>query len=268
MNPARFSEHQSTHQDWPDSEGCAVAPGHDPNTVLSDAHQNLAEAGRQFADLLHSGSAAAESPRSLPTPGAPQSGLPQPSSFTQTVGSEPEWLTPPKQPPADQSSGSTPSNSDAILPAFGDHILQSLHRQPPATPQESAAPAANLIAERIDQLADRLAQRILVSARTQTRDSEVRIQLRETILHGAEITLRRDGGQLEIRFNVADASAFHQILPYADDLQRALTTRLDIPLRVDVQVSSPDSAGHGQPGDGRSRHRHDPREAWDTDPGK
>lgn len=269
MNPARLSERQNIGQDWPDSESGAVASDHDPNTVLRHARQDLAEEGRQFADLLHGGSAATESSRSLPRPGAPQSGLAQPLPLTQTVASEPEWLTPLKQPPADPSCGSTPSDSDANLPSFGDHILQSLHRPLPATRQESAPPpAASPLLERIDPLADRLAQRILVSDRTQTGDSEVRIQLRETVLHGAEITIRRDHGQLEIRLTVADPSMVHQLLPYADELQQALAARLDAPLRVDVQVSSPDSAGHGQPGDGRSRQRRDPRQAWDADPGK
>lgn len=150
----------------------------------------------------------------------------------------------------------------------GDRILQGLFGSPlqstdPFPLDSTATPAVNH--DRIEQLADRLAERILVSDRTHTTDSEVRIQLRESVLPGTEITLRHDQGQLVVTFNVAQADTAGMLAPQTDDLQRALANKLNESVRIEVNVASQDSGGQGSSGDGRSRNRRDPRDEWGTD---
>lgn len=169
----------------------------------------------------------------------------------------------PEAPTDDVSDSDSEPDSGA-----GDRILQGLFGSPlqstdPFPLDSTTAPVVNH--DRIEQLADRLAERILVSDRTHTTDSEVRIQLRESVLPGTEITLRHDQGQLVVTFNVAQADTAGLLAPQTDDLQRALTNKLNESVRIEVNVSSQDSGGQGSPGDGRSRNRRDPRDEWGMD---
>lgn len=148
--------------------------------------------------------------------------------------------------------------------SYGDHILQNLHSSVPNNPEESIVANNNNMnmLERIDQIANRLAQRILVTDRTQNNTDEVRIQLHETFLQGAEITIRRASGNIEIYFNTRDIETVQQLLPHADDLQSYLSKRLNTPVRVEVQDMLTASSGHGQSGDERSRNRYSADEIW------
>lgn len=162
----------------------------------------------------------------------------------------------------------TDLNSEPEQPS-GDRILQGFLGQPlqptaPSLLEQTAAPISS--SDRIEQLAERLAERILVSDRTHTTDSEVRIQLRESVLQGAEITLRHDQGQLVVTFNVTQSDTAGLLLPQTDDLQRALTNKLNESVRIEVNVSSQSAGGQNSPGDGRSRNRRDPRDEWGIEP--
>lgn len=153
-----------------------------------------------------------------------------------------------------------------LLPSSGDRILQGLmgSATAPTTPAslEKPAPTPSDRTAQIAQIAERLADRILVSDRSHNAAAEVRIQLRESVLQGAEISIRHEQGQLVVGFNVADTGVARQLSPQADDLQRVLAEKLNEPVRIEVNVSSQDSGG---PGDGRSRNRRDPREEWSVE---
>lgn len=165
-----------------------------------------------------------------------------------------------------QSDDATNTDFKPLLPS-GDQILQGLLGLPtvPTAPSETApSDSGGDRLDRIEQLADRLAQRILVTDRAHITDSEVRIQLRESVLQGAEITIRRDEGQLVVNFNVVAAHIAQRLSPQTDDLQRALAARLETSVRIEISVSSPDAGSQSGSGDGRSRNRRDPREEWET----
>ncbi len=191
------------------------------------------------------------------------------------VGASPKAPTDGGTPAAPDASSSSeaavddaPDASSEPDASAGDRILQGLFGSPlqstdPLPLDSTTAPVANH--DRIEQLADRLAERILVSDRSHTTDSEVRIQLRESVLPGTEITLRHDQGQLVVSFNVTQADTASLLMPQTDDLQRALTQKLNESVRIEVNVSSQESGGQGSPGDGRSRNRRDPRDEWGTD---
>ena len=173
-------------------------------------------------------------------------------------------VIPPKETTQPESTTSADSKPE---PPTGDRILQGLLGQPaqPTTPflDQPASPVSSSDRiHQVDELADQLAQRILVSDRTHTTDSEVRIQLRDTVLQGTEIIIRRDQGQLVVNFNVTDAYVAQQLSPRTNDLQQALSTKLDTSVRIEVNVSSQDTGGQGSSGDGRSRNRRDPNEEW------
>lgn len=245
--------------------------GHDRVGATPDKSRDLDQEGQQFAHLLHEPS----EPTSSPVDSQP-SELPS-GRRLETLFAIP-WA------PLTQWEARVTTSKEALLAdeltdinlepeqSSGDRILQSLFGQPPqrAAPSllEQIPPpiSSSDRIDRIDQLAERLAQRILVSDRTHTTDSEVRIQLRESVLQGAEITLRHDQGQLVVTFNVTQSDTAGLLLPQTDDLQRALANKLNESVRIEVNVSSQTTGGQNSPGDGRSRNRRDLRDEWDMKP--
>lgn len=170
-----------------------------------------------------------------------------------------------------QSTGVSKSKDIESSPASsafptGDSILLGLGRHSATventpTPATSATRTSDRI-EQIERLGERLAQRILVSDRSQVGDSEVRIQLRESVLQGGEIRLRQEHGQLVVSIQVPSTDLARQLSGQTDTLQQTLANRLETPVRVEVQVVGARDAGNdANPGDGRSRNRRDP---WET----
>ncbi|WP_155451035.1 type III secretion HpaP family protein [Allochromatium palmeri] len=135
-----------------------------------------------------------------------------------------------------------------------------------STSETSAIQTSDRI-EQIERLGERLAQRILVSDRRQVGESEVRIQLRESVLQGGEIRLRQEHGQLVVSIQIPSTDLARQLSGQTDALQQTLANRLETQVRVEVQVVDVRNAGNdSNPGDGRSRNRRDPWEAHE-DPG-
>lgn len=166
---------------------------------------------------------------------------------------------------ASSSKDTEPSPSSNAFPS-GDRILLGLG-QHGATVENTpiSATSATQTSDRIEQierLGERLAQRILVSDRSHIGDSEVRIQLRESVLQGGEIRLRQEQGQLVVSIQVPSADLARQLSGQTDALQQTLANRLETSVRVEVQVVGARDAGNDAgTGDGRSRNRRDP---WDT----
>jgi type III secretion system needle length determinant len=164
---------------------------------------------------------------------------------------------------------SSSSNSSAL--PTGDRILQGLG-QHSATVENTPTPATSATqtsdrVEQIERLGERLAQRILVSDRSQVGDSEVRIQLRESVLQGGEIRLRQEQGQLVVSIQVPSADLARQLSGQTDSLQQTLANRLETSVRVEVQVVGARDAGNdANPGDGRSRNRRDPWDSYEPEP--
>ena len=144
----------------------------------------------------------------------------------------------------------------------GDQILQGLMARGTADQQALADPPS-AAANHIDALADRLAQRILVSDRSLNTDSAVRIQLRDSVLGGAEITIERAQGQLNVAFNVADSAVGQYLHANVDDLQRQLGDKIKEPVSVQVNIGGGNTSGGGS--DGRSRNQRDLEAEWQHD---
>ncbi|MBK5941094.1 hypothetical protein [Halochromatium roseum] len=193
-----------------------------------------------------------------------------PSAFI--IGeSGPEPAQPTSAPPGQQHTKPNESSSSGSDFPTGDRILQGLGQQRatvenPSAPETSTTQTSDQV-EQIERLGERLAQRILVTDRGEVGDSEVRIQLRESVLQGGEIRLRQEHGQLLVSIQLPSTDLARQLSGQVDSLQQALANRLETPVRVEVQVIDALNAGHdaghdSNPGDGRSRNRRDP---WDAD---
>ncbi|MEE4377502.1 MAG: type III secretion HpaP family protein [Candidatus Competibacteraceae bacterium] len=182
---------------------------------------------------------------------------------------------PSKQDAADDTTDKAKDKTQQIdnqsSEASGDRILQGLMSPGPIQPTvENTAPATS---NKIGDLADKLAQRILVSDPANSTHSEVRIQLHDSVLQGTEVTVRQEQGQLVVGFSVPNNDVNQQLLPHTDNLQQMLGDKLNQPVRVEVNVQSggADSGGAGGGGqrgsgdqnDGHSRNRRDWDE-WDN----
>ncbi|MCB1804799.1 MAG: hypothetical protein KDJ99_06510 [Candidatus Competibacteraceae bacterium] len=154
-------------------------------------------------------------------------------------------------------------NSDATASspgAAGDQILQGMLSQTVVSDQAVSKQSA-ATGDHIAELANRLAERVLVSDRSVSTDSTVHIQLRDSVLAGSEITLNRDQGQLVVSFNVSDAAVGQQLHSHTDDLQRQLSDKIKEPVSIQVNVGS-NTADSG--GDGRSRNQRDLNAEWQS----
>ncbi|EXJ15642.1 hypothetical protein [Imhoffiella purpurea] len=155
------------------------------------------------------------------------------------------------------------------LQSSGDRILQALGQQsaasaPPATNPGTDTGEARLA--QIEQLGERLAERILVSDRTQPGVPEVRIQLRDSVLQGGEIRLRHDRGEILVSLQVATPELAQQLSRQGEQLQQTLTSRLETLVRVEIQVAPGQPGNDASPGNGRSRNRQDPWARLEQDP--
>ncbi len=142
----------------------------------------------------------------------------------------------------------------------GDRILAAMGGSEPEPVQKARGSGWEL-----GDLAQKLAGRILVAAEAGDSTSrEVRIRLKDSVLPGTEIVLRRKRGGVEIRFQASDTDALRLLNTHLDDLRQALDARLGDRMPVSLSVSTTD-AGEGRPEDGRSRNRREFDEEWDSD---
>ncbi len=150
-----------------------------------------------------------------------------------------------------------PSDQGGGLQQGGERILQGMLA--PGAPEAPVEGTPSSATDHISEIADKIANRVLVSDKSASTDSEVRIQLNDSTLRGSEISIRHDQGQVVVGFTVPDSQVSGQLTPHTDDLQRSLEQRLNEPVRVEVNVHS---GGSDSQGDGRSRNRRDAWEEW------
>jgi len=142
----------------------------------------------------------------------------------------------------------------------GDRILAAMGRSEPEPVQKVRDSGWEL-----GDLAQKLAGRILVAAEAgDSASREVRIRLKDSVLPGTEIVLRRKRGGVEIRFQASDTDTLRLLNTHLDDLRQALDARMGDRMPVSLSVSTTD-AGEGRPEDGRSRNRREFDEEWDSD---
>jgi type III secretion system needle length determinant len=128
----------------------------------------------------------------------------------------------------------------------GELLLRSLQgAEAPAKVEAAAARGA------IDTLAGQIADRVLVSKDGLAGGSEVRIQLKESVLPDTEIRIARVEGRLQVELLAGSATALDALRGQDAVLQGKLQDRLQQEV---VVVLGSGGAEAGQ-GDGRSRQR-------------
>ncbi len=124
-----------------------------------------------------------------------------------------------------------------------------------ATPESAQVPAS-----RAAELAEQVADRILVSVPESGSGSEVRISLKESVLDGSDVRIFREAGELRVVFIPQSASAGQFLADNRSVLQQTLGDRLQDE-RVHVEVESSDRGdASGQDNEGRSRQQYVPQD--------
>ena len=106
------------------------------------------------------------------------------------------------------------------------------------------------------ELADEVADRILVSMPDSNAPGEVRISLKQSILDGSEVRISHEGGELEVVFVARTESAERLLVDIREQFQQKLGERLP-DQRVHVEVEASNRGGSSEEEDRRrSRQRY------------
>jgi len=288
-NTSATQGHPKTLEQPPSQNPITPSPDSVPSTFMEALAAQLKTTSRATKRSTAE-SKAAISPKTAKTSSADSSARSQPAdsmlSETESLNRQVDARQPDthpaeaksdaqEKPDTDQDQASskqtqqTATSGESIPQVSGDQILQGLVSQSPVEP--TADNTAPTVSDRISEIADRLADRILVSDRSQTGESEVRIRLRGATLQGTEISIRHDQGQLVVNFNVPNADVRNTVLPQTDNLQQHLMTRLNEDVRVEVSTDTGSGSGQqqgsgsGQQQDRGSRNRREYSDEWDAD---
>ena len=109
---------------------------------------------------------------------------------------------------------------------------------------------------RAAELADQVADRILVSMPDSSTPGEVRISLKQSILDGSEVRIFHEGGELKVVFIAETESAQRLLFNNKERLQQTLEERLqDQKVQIDVEAPGRDGASR-EDRHGRSRQQY------------
>lgn len=104
----------------------------------------------------------------------------------------------------------------------------------------------------INEVINKLVDKIHVSAKDSINGAEVRITMKENILPGTEIRIQRMGGELTVTMNTTSADTHNFLAVNEASLAKSLNERFGDKVQVNINLS-----GGDQPGDGRSREQYE-----------
>lgn len=136
-----------------------------------------------------------------------------------------------RQPPQQEMTASLPQF------ATGDSILRAMQ----GTAKADTKPAAD-----VQQTTDALVDRILVSADKADGTSEVRIRLRDDILPGTEITIRRDADSVHVNLVTTDTSSHAFLNEHRQGLEMQLAQKLEGKVSVGLSYDEHDGRSRQQ----------------------
>ena len=116
--------------------------------------------------------------------------------------------------------------------------------------QARAAESVRAPVSHAAELADEVADRILVSMPDSNAPGEVRISLKQSILDGSEVRISHDGGELEVVFVARTESAERLLVDIREPFQQKLGERLQ-DQRVHVEVEASNRGGASEEEDRR-----------------
>jgi len=131
----------------------------------------------------------------------------------------------------------------------GDSILGSFFKEKNIDSSQSVTnekPPVN-----INEIAEKIADRILISTQNQDGSNEIRIQVKQDILPDTEIQITKTGDQININFITSSNESMDLLNTHTETLFQNLNNRLDE--KVTIQINSSESSS--QDSDGRSRQQ-------------
>ncbi|MCW7554000.1 type III secretion HpaP family protein [Endozoicomonas gorgoniicola] len=114
----------------------------------------------------------------------------------------------------------------------------------------------------INEVINKLVDKIHVSAKDSINGAEVRITMKENILPGTEIRIQRMGGELTVTMNTTSADTHNFLAVNESSLLKSLNERFGDKVQVNINMS-----GGDQPGDGRSREQYEGEQEQDDNEG-
>lgn len=94
---------------------------------------------------------------------------------------------------------------------------------------------SNVNAQRIEELAEKLVDRILISGPNNINGQEVQLKLVNNVLQGAEVWIRRDKGELQIDFHTKTRSLNHFMIKNKESLSDDIQKRLGEKINVNIE---------------------------------
>lgn len=104
----------------------------------------------------------------------------------------------------------------------------------------------------INEVINKLVDKIYVSAKDSINGAEVRITMKENILPGTEIRIQRMGGELTVTMNTTSTDTHNFLAVNEASLVKSLNERFGDKVQVNINLS-----GGDQPDDGRSREQYE-----------
>ena len=110
----------------------------------------------------------------------------------------------------------------------------------------------------INEVINKLVDKIHVSAKDSINGAEVRITIKDNILPGTEIRIQRMGGELTVTMNTTSTDTHNFLAVNEASLTKSLNERFGDKVQVNINLS-----GGDQPGDGRSREQYEGEQEQD-----
>ena len=147
------------------------------------------------------------------------------------------------------------SLSDSAAARRGEGVIANADNTRLETPTVAKSAQAAPVGHDVNQIAQQVAARILVSP-PGAANPEVRIQLKESVLQGSDVRILREGGALKVVFVASSQEAANFIAANRDSMATALSDRLPgerVDISVETQQSERERSEHGE---GRSRQQY------------
>lgn len=92
-------------------------------------------------------------------------------------------------------------------------------------------------AEKIEELVDKLVDRILITGSTDMQGQELQLKLVNSVLHGAELWIRRERGELQISFQAKTIKSKTLIEEHSHELSTSLSDKLNEVVKISVEIA-------------------------------
>ena len=119
--------------------------------------------------------------------------------------------------------------------------IEAMKTETAAIQKTNAADAADKINKIVD--------RVMVAEAGATK--EVKVEFNKDFLPGTEVTIRKDGGKINVEFNTSSNDSFNFLSKGEQALAEGLKNKLGDNVSVDIQMQGGEN---DQPKDGRSRN--------------